>query len=115
MISKKHLNKSYINTNILRKNSAFFAKYICNYVNASIHSSEFHVEVKEADIVPVNTNMSKVAKENYRPISILPNISKVYERCLYDKCQIISKLFFQNINVIFVKDTILDNIAFELW
>ena len=27
----------------------------------------------------------KLSKENYRPISILPNISKVYERCLYDQ------------------------------
>ena len=26
---------------------------------------------------------SKFSKENYRPISILPNNSKVYERCLY--------------------------------
>ena len=28
---------------------------------------------------------SKLSKKNYRPISILPNISKVYERCLYDQ------------------------------
>ena len=28
---------------------------------------------------------SKLSKENYRPISILPNVSKVYERCLYDQ------------------------------
>ena len=34
--------------------------------------------------------ISKLSKENYRPISILPNISKVYERCLYDQ---ISKYF----------------------
>ena len=28
---------------------------------------------------------SKFSKENYRAISIFPNISKVYERCLYDQ------------------------------
>ena len=28
---------------------------------------------------------SKFSKENYRPISIIPNISQVYERCLYDQ------------------------------
>ena len=28
---------------------------------------------------------SKLSKENYRPVSILPNISKIYERCLYDQ------------------------------
>ena len=29
--------------------------------------------------------MSKLSKEYCRPISILPDISKVYERCLYDQ------------------------------
>ena len=28
---------------------------------------------------------SKLCKENYRPISILPNVSKSYERCLHDQ------------------------------
>ena len=37
---------------------------------------------------------SKFSKENYRPISILPNISKVYERCLYDQ---ISKKIFEDV------------------
>ena len=71
-----------MNTNIIRKNAAFFAKYMCDDINASIRSSKFHNELKEADIVPVH---KKKSKGNYRPISILPNISKVYERCLYDQ------------------------------
>ena len=29
----------------------------------------------------------KSAKDNYRPVSILSNISKVYERCLYNQIQ----------------------------
>ena len=29
--------------------------------------------------------MSNLSKKNYRPISILPSISKIYERCLYDQ------------------------------
>ena len=28
---------------------------------------------------------SKLSKENYRPISILLIVSKIYERCLYDQ------------------------------
>ena len=51
------------------------------------------MNLKEADIVPVHKNKSKLSKENYRPISILRNISKVYERCLYDKIT----EFFDNI------------------
>ena len=79
---KKASQKSDMNTNIIRKNAAFFAKYTRDDINASIRSSKFHNELKEADIVPVH---KKKSKGNYRPISILPNISKVYEKCLYDQ------------------------------
>ena len=82
---KKASQKSDMSTNILKKNAAFFAKYICDDINTLIRSSKFHNELKEADIVPVHKKKSKFSKENYRPISILPNISKVYERCLYDQ------------------------------
>ena len=44
--------------------------------------------MKEADIVPVHKKKSKFSKENYGPISIIPNISKVYKRCLYDQISI---------------------------
>ena len=30
---------------------------------------------------------SKSSKDNYRPVSILSNISKIYERCIYDQLQ----------------------------
>ena len=82
-----------MNTNI-RKNGAFFAKYMCDdIINVSISSSEFHNELKEGDTVLVHKKKSKLSKENYRPISILPHISKVYERCLYDQMP----EFFDNI------------------
>ena len=90
---KKASQKSDMNTNIIRKNAAFFAKYTRDDINASIRSSKFHNELKEADIVPVHKKKSKLSKENYRPISILPNIFKVYERCLYDQMS----EFFDNI------------------
>ena len=60
----------------------FFAKYTCDDINGSIYFSKFHVQLKEADVVPVHKKKSKLSKESYRPISILPNFPKVYERCL---------------------------------
>ena len=90
---KKASQKSDMNTNILRKNAAFFAKYTCNDINIFIRSSKFHNELKEADVAPVHKKKSKLSKENYRPISILPNISKVYERYLHDQMS----EFFDNI------------------
>ena len=46
---------------------------------------EFHVELKEVDIIPVHKKKSKLSKENYRAFCILPNIPKVSERCSYDQ------------------------------
>ena len=60
----------------IRKNPAFFAKYTCDDINAPLHSSKFYNELKEEDIVLEHKKKSKLSKENYRPTSILPNISK---------------------------------------
>ena len=61
---KKASQKSDMSTNILLKNAAFFAKYICNDINTLIHSSKFHNELKEADIIPVHKKKSKFSIEN---------------------------------------------------
>ena len=43
----------------------------------------FPTSLELANITPVYKKGSKNSKENYRPVSILPNISKIYERCLF--------------------------------
>ena len=73
-------------TKILKQNVDFFSPFILGYVNKSISSSK-------VDITPVYKKDSRYEKSNYRPISVLPNISKIFENVLYD--QISS--FFENI------------------
>ena len=48
---------------------------------------------RSADVTPAYKKKSKNSKDYYRPISILSNISEIYERCLYDQIQ----NFFENI------------------
>ena len=45
----------------------------------------FPNELKQADIKPIYKKESRNEKENYRPVSILPNLSKIFERCMYDQ------------------------------
>ena len=45
-------------------------------------------KLKLADVTPVYKKKSKNLKDNYRPVSILSNISKIYERCLYDQIEV---------------------------
>ena len=42
----------------------------------------FSIELKLADVLPVFKKNDQKDKSNYRPISINPNISKIYERCI---------------------------------
>ena len=41
--------------------------------------------MKYADVTPIHKKDDKTDKENYRPISILPNLSKVYVRLMYNQ------------------------------
>ena len=41
--------------------------------------------MKYADVTPIHKKNDKTDKENYRPISILPNTSKVYETLMYNQ------------------------------
>ena len=48
----------------------------------------FPSDLKLTDVIPVCKKKSKISKDNYRPASILSNISKIYERCLHDQVQV---------------------------
>ena len=55
-------------------------------------NSEFPDPLKMADIRPFHKKDETTLKENYRPVSILPSISKIFERDMYE--QIV--LYFEN-------------------
>ena len=74
---KKVAHKEDIHTNILEQNSDFFMVHVEKDINVSISALKFPYDLKEAHII--------LSNEMYRPISVHLNISKVYERCLYDQ------------------------------
>ena len=43
----------------------------------------FISDFKKAEVRPLYKSDVRADKSNYRPISILSNVSKIYERCLY--------------------------------
>ena len=72
-----------IPTKIIKQNSDIFSEFFFVDSNHSINNSTFPEQLKWADVKPVFQKNSRNVKENYRPVSILPNISKIYERSLY--------------------------------
>ena len=52
-----------------------------------VELSSFPDELKLADIIPIHKKGSKSDKANYRPISLLPTISKVFERLIANQIE----------------------------
>ena len=71
----KASQQSDIPTKILKQN--FYEN-----INQCISKSIFPSDLKLADVTPVYKEKSKNSKDNYRPVNILSNISKIYGRCV---------------------------------
>ena len=86
-ISLLKLNKtsqySDIPTKIIKENSDIFSNFICESINNSIKSSTFPSCLKHADVTPLHKKCNKSLKENYRPVSIILILSKVFERSMF--------------------------------
>ena len=76
-----------IPTKIVKENLNIFATFLTNDINKCIRKGEFPDKLKTADITPAFKRGDKHDKSNYRPVSILPILSKVYEKCLYKQIE----------------------------
>ena len=81
-----------IPTKVLRS----LAKEICipltDCINSAILNGKFPSELKMADVIPIFKKDDPFEKANYRPISLLPSLSKVYEKLIYQQLN----AFFEN-------------------
>ena len=77
--------KNGIPTKILKLNYDLFAPIICDNFNDGIDNRIFPEVLKYAEIKPNHKKDDRCDKENYRPISLLPIVSKIYERILYSQ------------------------------
>ena len=82
LIPRKSAQSTDIPIRVLKENADIFADYICGFFNESIKKSTFPSILKNANITPVFKKGYRGSKENYRPVSILPVISKIFEKLL---------------------------------
>ena len=78
--------KDAIPPKIIKENCEIFTLKLKADFNNMIANSTFPFNLKNADVTPVLKKGNKFEKINYRPVSILPAISKIFERLLF--CQI---------------------------
>ena len=86
-LNNLNINKATQNTDIptkiIKENSDIFGDFIFSNLNCCINTSSYLSLVKRADITPVHEKDSKSANNKYRSVSILSNISKLYERIMF--------------------------------
>ena len=82
---KKASQKSDIPLKIIKENVDIISYFLYHNFNNSLSCATFPTSMKYADVIPIHKKDDKTDKENYRPISILPNLSKVYERLMYNQ------------------------------
>ena len=67
---------------ILKGNLDIFGSYIRDFFNYCVDKVDFASILKLANIIPVFKKGYKGSRDNYRPVSILPVISKIFEKLL---------------------------------
>ena len=97
-IKKLDVNKasqrSDIPTKIIKENIDIFGDFIGKSYNNTIKASQFYQNLKLADITRAHKKGKKDMKDNYRPVSILPNLSKMFEKLMFKEMpQFFDKIF----------------------
>ena len=68
---------------LLKEGASVLSPYLCTIFNNSLSSSYFPSSWKTANIVPVHKKGDRTNTSNYRPISLISCISKVFEKCVF--------------------------------
>ena len=82
---KKATQDSDIPTKVIKQFPNLFIDFLHKNINSCLTEGTFPNDFKKAVVHPIHKKECKTEKSNYRPISILPNLSKIYERLLYDQ------------------------------
>ena len=106
----KGSQNSDIQIKIVKENVDIFCDFVCTSFNSSVSKSKLPGNLKLADITHPYKKGKKDIKANYRPVSILQNLSKIFEKCIFK--HIFSITYCESINVVLGKVSV-PNIAFS--
>ncbi len=70
---------------LLRNCAPYICSSLCTFFNKCLALGEFPSAWKTSNITPIPKGIFSKNVTNYRPISLLPIISKVLQHCVYNK------------------------------
>ena len=83
--SSKACQDSDIPAKVFKSNSDIFTDALYSKFHRSLETSVFPPSMKLANVKPVHKKGNRLEKVDYRPLNILPNLSKGFERCIYNQ------------------------------
>ena len=86
--TSKASGSDFVSPGLLKEGKQSLARHLATLFNNSLQSSIFPGSWKLANIIPVFKKGDKSETSNYRPISLLSCIGKVFERCVLNTCTI---------------------------
>ena len=82
-----------ISPRLLRECPVLISESLTLIFNRTINTSIFPDEWKYAKVIPIHKHGKRNCTDNYRPISLIPVVAKVFERVIYDQ---LSLFFSEN-------------------
>ena len=80
--NKKSIGFDGIDVKILKRSAEIICKYLCIGLNKCISEGIFPRIMKIAIVITIHKEGKKASPNNYRPISILGNYSKIFEKVI---------------------------------
>ena len=77
-VAEKASKSDNILSKVIKEFGTFFGDFLSKNFNSCLKTGSFPV-------VPIYMENGKMDKSNYRPIRLLSNVSKVYERCMQEQ------------------------------
>ena len=87
----------------IMKLNEFIFEILTSFINKSFETDCFPDRLKEENITPFFKKDDPVHKSSYKPVSILPFISKVYKRLIYNQLSEYAERFLSHIWCVFRK------------
>ena len=82
---KKACVENDLPTKVLVSTNDIVSHHLSHIYNRSQNDQKYPISLKVADVTPIHKSKEKFLVKNYRPVSLIPIVSKLFERNMFDQ------------------------------